>query len=182
MTLRESFQSPNDSRGGVTTPLIFDILSPSGESLLPDELKLVLMINPTSFAPSYQKVISRIQTKGGYVEQHWGEGNRTLSLSAVSGGFMRLYTGLIGATSPNAGATRRETLAYDRVLDLLALFQNNGSVYDENGQIVLQGKLKIIFDDQIYYGWMNDFQFEDSADRPYMVNVTTSFTITEQSL
>jgi hypothetical protein len=99
----------------------------------------------------------------------------------ATGGFMRLYSGMSNITGgPGAidtGGNRRETIAYDKYLDILALFHNNGSIYDLSGQIVFQGILKIIFDGGIYYGWFSNFNVTESADQPYMFDLTASFQV-----
>lgn len=162
-------------------PLVFDIVDPSGESILPDNLKLVLKVNPNSMSISYQKNITRIQTKGGYVEQHWGEGAQGISLDMATGGFMRLYTGLSNVTSPEVtGGSRRETLSYESYLDILALFHNNGSVYDISGQVSLQGKIKITFDGGSYYGWFKTFSVTESVDKPFQFSITADFEVSDE--
>lgn len=86
---RGAFLSPEDEfdQNQGVRPVVFDILAPDMEtSILPDGVKMVLHINPTQMQFTYQKVIERIQTKGGFVEQHWGEGARTISFSMVTGG------------------------------------------------------------------------------------------------
>jgi len=153
-------------------PVVFDIIGPDWEtSILPDHLKMVLHVNPSSMTITYSNVIERIQTRGGFVEQHWGEGVRNLDFNLSTGGFMRLYSGLSNITGgPGAlevGGTRRETIAYDKYLDLLALFHNNGSIYDMNGNIVFQGIVKVSFDGGIYFGWFSDFTTSETADKPY---------------
>jgi len=164
------------------SPVIFDILGPDGEeSILPEDYKLVLHVPPQSLSVKYQKVINRIQTKGGFVEQHMGEGEIAIDLDMVTGTFMRLYTGVISNTSPTLnGATRRDTLAYDSYLDMLALFQNNGSVFDINGNIALQGKIKIIFDGGVYLGWFTSFSVEESKDSPFKFTMSTSFICSQE--
>jgi hypothetical protein len=176
-----AFKSAADETNGMgKRPVIFDIIAPDGEtSILPDDVKLVLHVNPQTMKPSYQKVIQRIQTKGGYVEQHWGEGTNSISFEAATGGFMRLYTGLTNITGGGveAGGTRRDTIAYDKYLDFLALFHNNGSIYDSYGQIAYQGQIKIIFDGHIHYGWFGSFSVSEASDKPYQFNLSASFTI-----
>ncbi len=162
-------------------PVVFDIVDPSGESVLPEDLKLVLKVNPTSMSMSYSKNITRIQTKGGFVEQHWGEGTRTIGFEMVTGGFMRLYTGMSNVTSPElTGGTRRETLAYESYLDILSMFHNNGSVYDINGQVALQGKIKVTFDGGVYYGWFNSFSVTEATDKPYQFSLSAEFEVSEE--
>lgn len=184
---RSAFQSPDDEFNpnlGVR-PVVFDILAPDQEtSILPDNLKMVLHVNPTSLNFSYEKIIERIQTKGGYVEQHWGDGARTISFNMVTGGFMRLRTGLSNVTGGgwDTGGTRRETIAYDKYLDMLALFHNNGSIYDTTGSIVFQGILKVTFDGGVYLGWFQSFQVSESAEKPYQFELTAEFMISHEIL
>ncbi len=60
-------------------PVVFDIIAPDGEtSILPNDLKLVLHVNPSSMSVKYQRVVERTQTKSGFVEQHFGDGTAGL--------------------------------------------------------------------------------------------------------
>lgn len=94
---------------------------------------------------------------------------------------MRLYSGMSNITGGlgaiNTEGNRRETIAYDKYLDMLALFHNNGSIQDLSGQIVFQGFIKIIFDGGIYYGWFSNFNVSEDANQPYMFSLTASFQI-----
>ena len=174
---RSMFSSPTDRRKGIR-PVVFDVLGPDWEtSLLPENYRLVLHVNPQSMGIKYQRQVTRIQTRGGFVEQHWGDGPIGIDFEAVTGGFMRLYTGLSNITSSKYGGTRRETIAYDKYLDLLALFHNNGSVYDSRGNIVLQGILKVTFDEGVWLGWFTNFSVTESTGRPYMFNMSASFEV-----
>ena len=160
-------------------PVVFDIIAPDGEtSILPDDLKLVLHVNPNSMSVKYQKIIERTQTKSGFVEQHFGDGTQTLDFDMATGGFMRLWTGLSANTSPTmTGGTRRETLAYNSYLDILALFHNNGSVYDIAGQVALQGKIKVTFDGGVFLGWFTSFSVSESADSPFSFTMSAAFEV-----
>lgn len=173
-----TYNSPSDTTGG-KSPVIFDILGPDEEtSILPEGWRLVLHVNPNSMAVKYAKRVERMQTKSGFVEQHWGDDPETINFDMATGGFMRLYSGLSNVTEPGyTGGTRRETLAYDRYLDMLALFHNNGSVYDLSGQVALQGIVKITFDDGVYFGWFGSFTVTESSDKPYSFALTTDFTV-----
>jgi len=163
-------------------PVIFDILGPDRQtSILPEGLKLVMHVNPRSLSIKYSRRVERIQTRGGFVEQHWGDDTIGIDLEAATGGFMRLYSGLSNVTSPaTTGGSRRETLAYDSYLDILALFHNNGSVYDIEGQIALKGIIKLTFDAGVYLGWFNSFTVTESADQPYQFNLSASMDIAEE--
>jgi|APSaa5957512622_1039677.scaffolds.fasta_scaffold65808_2 hypothetical protein len=160
-------------------PVIFDILGPDREtSILPVGISLVLHVNPSSLTLKYTRTIERIQTKGGFVEQHWGDNLTNIGIEASSGGFMRLYSGLSNITSPaTTQGSRRETLAYDSYLDLLALFHNNGSVFDSKGQVALQGIVKLTFDGGVYLGWLDSFTVSEEADKPYQFSISTGMSI-----
>ena len=179
--LKPPMQGPRNGADG-RRPVIFDVLGPDREtSILPDDYRMVLWANPTEMSFSYTRTVSRIQTRGGFVEQHWGDGTNTISMPSVSGGFMRLWSGLSNATNPSVGGTRRETLAYDRYLDMLALFHNNGSVYDAFGQIALQGIIKVTFDGGVYKGWFTSFSVTEDAQKPYMFSLSMDFEIAEET-
>lgn len=183
---RGAFRSPDDEFSGLgKRPMVFDIIAPDGvSSVLPASLKMVLEVNPSSVNFNYTKLIERIQTKGGWVEQHWGEGLDNISFEMTTGGFKRLYSGLSNITGggQDVRGTRRETINYDKYLDMLALFHNNGQVYDQNGQIVFSGKIKMTFDGGVYFGWFSDFNVQENASKPYQFDLSTSFTIEEEIL
>lgn len=77
----------------------------------------------------------------------------------------------------NVGGTRRETLAHDKYLDLLALFHHNGSVYDQTGEIAFQGIVKMTFDGGVYLGWFSNFTVQEAAEKPYMFDLSAEFQI-----
>jgi len=168
--------------GSGKRPVIFDIVGADMEtSILPEDLKLVLHVNPKSMSLRYEKLIERIQTKGGFVEQHFGDGTRTMEFEAATGGFMRLYAGISMTTDPKkTGGSRRETLAYDSYLDLLAMFHNNGSVYDLNGQVAIQGAIKVTFDGGVYTGWFTSFSVTEDAQGPYQFQMSASLEIEKE--
>lgn len=171
------------AQAGLGQAVVFDILGPDHvQSILPEGIKLVLNVNPSSFSINRTKLISRIHTKGGFVEQHWGENNPTLTFEASTGGFKRLYTGLTTITGNYFGGNRRETLAYDRYLDYLALFHNNGSIYDRAGQIVMQGQIQVTYDEGVYFGWFTNFSVSETADSPYQFRINAEFVVEREIL
>ena len=195
---RSAFGSYRDEFSGQgKKPVIIDILSSDQEtSLLPLDLRMVLHVNPKTMTMHYEKNITRIQTKGGFVEQHWGDSAERISFNLATGGFMRLYAGLSNKTGSSfqgnlqstgsamtASQGRRETIAYDKYLDLLAMFHNNGSIYDVNGNIVIQGYMKITFDGGVYIGWFDgDFTVTESAQKPYQFELSTNFNIDREEM
>jgi hypothetical protein len=73
--------------------------------------------------------------------------------------------------------TRRDSIAYDKYLDLLALFKNNGAIYDLNGNIAFQGQIMMAFDSSVWYGWFTTFSVEESAEKPYQFDLSANFII-----
>ena len=91
---------------------------------------------------------------------------------------MRVYSGLSNVTAFDAvGGSRRETIAYDKFLDLLAMFHSNGAIYDAAGNVALQGCVKLTFDEGIFYGWFNQLTVGENAEKPYSFTVSFSFTV-----
>jgi len=179
---KDAFSGPDDEASGRgVRPVIFDILGPDKEtSLLPDGVKLVLHVNPKTMAVKYQRKVERIQTRGGFVEQHWGDDTQSISFENATGAFMRLYSGLSNVTNPAYGGTRQETLAYDAYLDMLAMFHNNASIYDSFGRVALQGYIKITFDGGVFLGWFDTFTVTENADQPYQFAFTMEFTVAKE--
>lgn len=180
--IRPHFRTPHDSGLG-RRPVVFDIIAPDGTtSLLPDNLKMILYANPKELSFQYSKKNSITQTMSGWVEYYWGDEPITITLNIPTGGFVRIGTGISAITGPvsskgqsyglNTGGTRRDTIQYDKMLDLLALFHNNGSVYDRAGNIALQGRIKMSFDGGIWLGWFQSFSVEETSESPFQFQLS----------
>lgn len=190
-SLRGAFVSPSDADAGYgVRPVVFDIVAPDGRTSLLDgtegleDIRLVLHVNPRSMSISYTKIIERIETKSGYVEQHFGDGTQSINFDMATGGFMRLYTGLTSITGDGTdyGGNRRQSIAYDKYLDILFLFKNNGMIRDVDGNPVFDGQIKCIFDNHIFYGWFENFSVSESADQPYQFSLSTSFVVSHEAM
>ena len=153
-------------------PVAFQVTSPYDNTkvLLPHSL--VMHVNPANFNESFTKKVERIQTRGGWVEQHWGDDLTEISADGSTGAFMNIYTGL-------ASILRRRTIAWDRFRDLHDLFRNNGSLYDPSGAIVLQGAVMLMYDRGTYIGTFRSFEFEETADAPFTFHVSWNFKVTK---
>lgn len=158
-----------DTRKG-PIPLAFQVTSPydARRVLLPHAL--VMHVNPQSFAETFNKKIERIQTRGGFVEQHWGDDLGEISCDGSTGAFVNLHTGL-------SSVIRQRTIAWDRYRDLYDLFRHNGSVYDPYGKIVLQGYVMIMYDRGTYLGSFRQFTVEETDDSPFAFKISWSFKV-----
>lgn len=180
MPIPSAFRSANDGALNQNrTPLVFDVLGPDRTtSILPEGLRLVLHVNPSSLKVNRQRQVDRAQTLGGFVEQHWGDATIDVSADGGTGGFVRLYTGMSSATAHGvAGGSRRETIAYDKYMDLLALFHSNGAIHDAYGNIAVQGAIKLTFDEGVYIGWFQSFSVSESAETPFRFTYSFSFVV-----
>ncbi len=131
---------------------------------------LILHVNPKSLDENFTKKIERFQTRGGFVEQHWWEELTEMSAEASTGSFMNIKTGL-------TSLLRRETIAWDRFQDLYDLYRNNGSLYDPQGNIVLQGKVMLLYDRGTYLGTFRSFSRDETDENPFAFNVSWSFKV-----
>ena len=151
-------------------PLAFQVTSPYDESkaLLPHAL--ISHVNPMSFSETFNKRIERIQTRGGFVEQHWGDELNEISVDQSTGAFINLYTGL-------SSVLRQRTIAWDRFRDLYDLYRNNGSVYDPFGAVVLQGWIMVMYDRGTYIGSFRNFSVEETDDTPFAFKISWTFKV-----
>lgn len=160
-----------ESRKGYI-PLAFQITSPYDKlkALLPHAL--IAHVNPRSFAETFNKKIERIQTRGGFVEQHWGDDLGEISVDQSTGAFINLQEGL-------SSILRHRTIAWDRFRDLYDLYHNNGSVYDPYGNIVLQGNVMLMYDRGTYLGYFRTFSVEETETSPFAFNLSWTFKVVE---
>lgn len=158
-----------------SVPMAFQITSPfnSRRALLPHAL--VMHVNPQSYSENHSKRVERIQTRGGFVEQHWGDDLTEISADGSTGAFMNIYTGL-------SSALRHKTIAWDRYRDLHDLYRCNGSVFDPYGNIVLQGHVMLMFDRGTYLGHFTTFEVEETDDQPFAFKISWAFKVEEELL
>ena len=151
-------------------PIAFQITSPYNETVALLPHALVSHVNPTSFAESFNKKVERIQTRGGFVEQHWGDELTEISVDQSTGAFLNLSTGL-------SSMLRQRTIAWDRYRDLYDLYHNNGSVYDPFGNIVLQGWVLLMYDRGTYLGGFRNFSVEETDESPFVFKLSWTFKV-----
>lgn len=150
--------------------MAFQICSPYDwtKCLLPHAL--IMHVNPQSFAETHNQKIERIETMGGFVEQHWPEELSEISADGTTGAFINLQTGL-------SSVMRQRTIAYDRFKDLHNLYKNNGALYAPNGSIALQGKIVLMFDRGTYFGEFTQFSVDETSVTPYSFAISWGFKV-----
>lgn len=151
-------------------PLAFQVTSPYdyNKALLPHAL--ITHVNPSNFAESFNKKVERAQTRGGYVEWHWGDDLTEISVEQSTGAFINLYTGL-------SSLLRQRTIAWDRYRDLYDLYRNNGSLYGPDGAIIRQGWILLMYDRGTYIGTFRTFSVEETEESPFAFRINWTFKV-----
>lgn len=151
-------------------PMAFQVTSPFNRRSVLMPHALVLHVNPASLSETHTQKIERLQTRGGFVEQHWGHDLVELSAEGSTGAFMHIKTGL-------TSVLRQRTIAWDRYRDLHDLYLNNGSVHDPFGNIVLQGHIMLMYDRGVYLGTFRNFTVEETDEAPFTFALSWTFKV-----
>lgn len=168
--IRSAFSGSDDER---FEPVLFQILSPDLTTLLLPDF-LFLHVNPASLDLNYSKTITRIQTLGGFVEQHFGDQLTQISATGSTGAFISVERGL-------TTFDRRNTIAYRKFQQLLSVFKSNGSVYDDRGVVQFNGRVRIVFGGGSYDGYFTNFEVSESAEKPFAFDLSWSFKTTKEA-
>ncbi|MDB4330357.1 hypothetical protein N9948_01405 [bacterium] len=131
---------------------------------------LYMQHNPQTWSQTYQKLTTRYQTFGGYVEEYWGEDLDTITASATTGGFILESEGY---TTYN----RKQTRPYFKFQDVLDIYKNNGNTYDSNANIVKKGGIIIFFDPGTYLGYFESLTYAEDANNPYRFTFDFTFKV-----
>lgn len=137
---------------------------------------LQVVVPPSSLDISMNKIITRTMTRGGWMEEHWGDSLSDISAQQSTAGF--LWEGEGGG----GGLTRinaKKTFAYSNFKLLFEMYRNNGLGYDLDGNVVENGRVRIVYDNMDIYGYFTDFNVDETADTPYRFNLRWSFKVQE---
>ena len=150
--------------------IIWQIGGLSDQYRLPD---LIMKINPENLNSQYTQLVNHKRTWGGFVEEHWGEQLDSISSSGKTAQFY----GELGLT--NQG--RRDTDNFKDFEKFIALYRNNGTLYDpKTGRIVAQGYVTMNYDDAVYRGYFDNFSLDEIAEKPYELQYDFSFKVTKE--
>lgn len=166
------YKHPAETRKPGGIPMAFQVTSPFDNRRVLIPHALVLHVNPQNFQESFNQKVERFQTRGGFVEQHWGHDLTEISADGSTGAFMNIYTGL-------ASVVRQRTIAWDRYRDLFDIYLNNGALHDPFGNIVLSGHIMIIYDRGTYIGTFRTFEVEETDDSPFAFKISWTFKVEE---
>jgi hypothetical protein len=132
--------------------------------------EITLHVNPSDMDFQYKKLINRTRTRGGWYEEHWGDELDTIAVTASTGSFMDIRSGL-------SVEQRYQTLSMINFREIMSLFKNNACVYDDWGAIVSQGSVRIDYDNFKLYGQFSSFNFDEDDSQPYRFTFTFNFEV-----
>ena len=147
-------------------PVEFYITGPTGRIIVPHAM--VLQVNPTELSPSFTRRVERTQTRGGWVEQDFGEELDQVSASFQSGAFINVTEGL-------AKKNPWDTFAFDRIMDFYELYRINGAIFDDRGRPIFRGTILMMFDTAVYIGYFTDLEMQWNAESPFSLNGSFNF-------
>jgi len=131
---------------------------------------MVMHANPETFELQYQKIISPMATRGGFVEQHWGEELDSISCSGSTGAFISIRSGL-------SVLNRKASIAYRKYMELVALYRNSGLVYDRRGTVIYRGGVNLHFDSNVHYGYFENLTVTEDDSKPFTFQVDFTFKV-----
>lgn len=129
---------------------------------------LRLDVNPETKSENRKHIITRTQTLGGWVEEFWGMELPVITCSGNSGAFLH----------PDYGITtinRRGSRSFQVFLALIRIMQENALVYNQFGQVIAKGKIRLVYDNKQYTGHFESFDFEENAENPFSINYNFTF-------
>jgi len=134
--------------------------------------QITMNIAPSNLQFQYKKIIHREKTRGGWLEQHWGEELDVVTAQASTGSFQLLGLGL-------TTIQRHNTLAKINFQEIFYLFKNNACVYDVNGNILSQGDVYINYDNFQLFGQFESFSWSEDSTLPFKWNFNYTFQVTK---
>lgn len=152
---------------------------------------LKLLVNPTSFKPAEEKIISDGNFgRNGPIVEHWGEQQTKLTASGKLAGFFSLDVGTTenGSAGNSPGLTRMArsfSASYQNFLSLYLIYRNNGTVWIEDlyksrpgaNNLAVVGSVYIYYDNVLYIGSFDSFNVNETDDKAFTLEYDFAFTV-----
>lgn len=180
----------SEATTGLGRPMLFQVTRVGSlEPLWP--YVLALHINPSSLQEQFTKSKNVVMTRGGFVEFVWPDDLDSLSADATTGAFIGPDSGLT-ADSANAGYKigrgagtvrsfrgRHGTIAWERHMDLVELFRQNGQIFNGSGMPILRSQIMCMYDRGVYIGFFSSFEIVETGDMPFQFKLSWEFKVTQ---
>jgi len=149
---------------------------------------LQVLVNPNSMAVSYTKVQDfSSRTRKNRIFRAWGEEQTNISFSFQTGGFIagQLQQFWSPQTETPSGlqyASKKQSAAWQNFMKIFQTYQNSAILYDtifDTEAHLGVGGLVIKYDQMIYRGMIESFEFSYSEDSPNMLTFDISFIVSQ---
>ena len=148
---------------------VMDVFDPSsGKEVVVPSIDFHVM--PNSMQMSYRKNISRNRTRGGFVEEHFGDELDTIQINSATGSFLSLFSGL-------TVVDRNKTLSMINFQEILSIYRNNACFYDSKGVVLSQGFVTLKWDNYLFNGQFVSFSWEETAESPFQFTFSFNFEV-----
>ena len=131
---------------------------------------LYLQYNPENIKQDFVKKINRYVTFTAIVEEHWGEELDTITCRGSTGAFILDSEGQGRFKNLEGLSTyfRSYSRPYFKFQELIDLYRNNGSVYNnDTGMVVRMGNIVLQYDEGIYSGYFENLNVNESGNSPF---------------
>lgn len=140
---------------------------------------LQFLVNPSEFSLQLRKIQQFSEkTRNGYIHQAWGEEQEIISISGNFGAYLSSRGETLGLNNPTAGITRasggnqfaskRDSAAFQQLMNLMSLYRNSGYIFDTlSGSSVYHmiGNIAIDYDGWTYVGHFNSIEWGYQDDK-----------------
>lgn len=142
-----------------------------------ESFRLALWINPKELERSLSHVISDSFARKGHINEFWASELMKISASGSTPAFYTLATGLTRINRMSSGA-------FNNLMTLVEFYRNNGYVFDrvDKRRIKAVGEVEIDYDGFQYFGRFDNFQITESAESPFKLDYSFSFTVRRATL
>jgi len=132
---------------------------------------LILLINPTTFSVSYNKIAQFSErSRYGYIYQAWGEELTKVSFSCTIGAFT---SGKASSSQTNVPsgvqfASKNDSAAFQQLMAMMSFFQSGAYITDTvQNSLANQmiGNLAIEYDQNVYVGHIDSFSYSFEEEK-----------------
>jgi len=150
--------------------------------------ELQVLVNPNSMSVTYTKVQDfSARTRKNRIFRAWGEEQPTISFSFQTGGFIagqeRHFWGSDSNTPSGLQyASKKLSAAWQNFMKIFQVYQNSALLYDtifDTEAHLGVGGLVIRYDQMIYRGMIESFEFSYGDETPNMLTFDISFIVSQ---
>lgn len=169
---------------------------------------LFFIVTPGSMTQRFEKIVKRYKTRGGWVEEHYGDQLDTINCDGVTpayyepprgdsdkGGLVVMNPDMANKANSRGrdtgglilpgGITRRRSEGivpegYAWLMRMLDIYRNNGSIYDDRARVTNNPKLVLEYMGDKYVGVFEKLDLKDDAhNNPHNTQYNFSYKVTE---